>query len=133
MEASSVSINWGELSEETHADRRDGKRIALTYGIEVRGVDESQAFYVCDAKTRNVSEHGCCFEINRQIKKGEVVSLQVMRHSPKGELQCTKALIFRICWVTREGELWLAGAEMAEQEKPWGIDFPPKGTPLKTR
>jgi hypothetical protein len=133
MDASSVSINWAELSEEARADRRDGKRVNLQYGIEVRGVDESKAFYVCDAKTRNVSEHGCCIEIDRKIEKGEVVSLQVMRHSPTGELQSTKALIFRICWVTREGELWLAGAEMADQEKPWGIAFPPKGTPLKSR
>ncbi len=121
-----TSIDWKQLSEEARENRREGKRVTLIYGIEVRGADESGAFYACPARTRNVSEHGCCFEIERKIRQGEVVSLQVIRHDPNGEKQSTKALIFRICWVTQEENLWIAGAEMAEQEKPWGIAFPPK-------
>jgi hypothetical protein len=128
-----ASIDWSQLSEEAREDRREGKRVGLNYEIEVRGADEHGTFYASTARTRNVSEHGCCFEVGRKIRQGEVVSLQVMRRNPNGEKQSTRALIFRICWVTQEENLWLAGAEMAEQEKPWGIAFPPKGTPLKTR
>jgi hypothetical protein len=130
MAAMYTTIDWNQLSEEARDDRRDGKRVALNYGLEVRGADETGAFYTCAARTRNVSEHGCCFETGTKIRKGEVVSLQVVRHKESGEKQSTNALIFRICWVTQEGGLWVAGAEMAEQEKPWGIDFPQKKTPL---
>jgi hypothetical protein len=127
-----TSIDWNQLSEETRDNRRDGKRVTLNYGLEVRGSDESGAFYACAARTRNVSEHGCCFETGMKIRKGEVVSLQVVRRKDSGEKQSTHALIFRICWVVQEGALWVAGAEMAEQEKPWGIDFPAKKAPLKS-
>ncbi|HEV3218640.1 MAG TPA: PilZ domain-containing protein [Candidatus Acidoferrales bacterium] len=119
-------IDWSQLSEEAREDRRQGKRVTLGYGLEVRGADEHGAFYVCAARTRNVSEHGCCFETATKIRSGEVVSLQVVRHEPNGEKQSTKALIFRVCWVTKEDGLWVAGAEMAEEEKPWGIAFPKK-------
>jgi hypothetical protein len=132
MGAMAVSIDWIQLSKEAQENRRRGKRVMLNYGLEVRGADERGAFYACAARTRNVSEHGCCFETERMIKQGEVVSLQVMRRNPNGEKQSTKALIFRICWVMQEEDLWIAGAEMAEQEKPWGIAFPPKGQPLKS-
>ncbi len=127
-----TSIDWNQLSQETRDNRRDGKRVALNYGLEVRGSDETGAFYACAARTRNVSEHGCCFETAMKIRKDEVVSLQVVRHKESGEKQSTNALIFRICWVVQEGGLWIAGAEMAEQEKPWGIDFPRKKTPAKS-
>ncbi|HUK31557.1 MAG TPA: PilZ domain-containing protein [Candidatus Acidoferrum sp.] len=127
-----TSIDWNQLSEEARNDRRRGKRVTLKYGLEVRGADDRGAFYACAAKTRNVSEHGCCFEIERKIKQGEIISLQVMRRNAKGEKESTRALIFRICWVVQDDGLWVAGAEMAEQEKPWGIAFPPKGTPLKS-
>jgi hypothetical protein len=127
-----TSIDWHQLTKEVRQDRRGGKRVTLNYGLEVRGADEQGAFYVCGARTRNVSEHGCCFEIERKINRGEVVSLQVKRSNAQGEKQSTKALIFRICWVTTEENLWIAGAEMAEQEKPWGIAFPPKGPGLKS-
>lgn len=132
MRAMATSIDWNQLAEEARQDRREGRRVTLNYGLEVRGADEQGAFYVCAARTRNVSEHGCCFEIERMIKRGEVVSLQVKRRNPDGEKQTTRSLIFRICWVTTEENLWIAGAEMAEQEKPWGIAFPPKGQPLKS-
>jgi hypothetical protein len=127
-----VTIDWNQLATEARQDRREGKRVTLNYGLEVRGADDVGAFYVCTARTRNVSEHGCCFETGRKIKSGEVVSLQVKRRNPEGEKQTTRALMFRICWVTTEENLWIAGAEMAEPEKPWGIAFPPKVPPLNS-
>jgi hypothetical protein len=129
--AMATSIDWNQLTDDAGQDRREGKRVALNYGLEVRGADERGTFYVSSARTRNVSEHGCRFEIDRKVKRGEVISLQVMRRNTEGEKQSTKALIFRICWVTTEENLWIVGAEMAEQEKPWGIAFPPKGPGLK--
>jgi len=126
-----VSIDWNELAEEARQDRRQGRRVNLNYQIEVRGADEFGAFYSCPARTRNVSKNGCCFETERKIKQGEVVSLQVMRRNPNGEKQTTRPLIFRICWVANEENLWIAGAEMTEQVEPWGIAFPPKNAPSK--
>jgi len=128
-----VKIDWNQLSQEAREDRRRGKRVVLNYNLEVRGADEQGVYYVSMARTRNVSEHGCCFEIGRAVKQGEVVSLQVMRRGPGGGKESTKPMIFRLCWVARENDLWISGAEMTAQEKLWDITFPPKAPPLKPK
>jgi hypothetical protein len=122
----SVQINWASLSNETIEDRRDGKRIALQFGLEVSGTDATGAPFHIHGRTRNVSHHGCCFEVERSIVQGERLLLKVIRRNNAGEQETTEVLPFRMAWVVREENLWVAGAEMVKLEAPWGITFPEK-------
>jgi hypothetical protein len=127
----SVQINWASLSNETLEDRRDGKRITLQFGLEVSGTDATGAPFHIQGRTRNVSHHGCCFEVARSIVQGEKLLLKVIRRNSAGEQESTAVLPFRMAWVVKEGNLWVAGAEMVELEAPWGISFPEKPTTPK--
>jgi len=122
----SVQINWSSLSNETIEDRRDGKRIALQFGLEVSGTDAAGAPFHIHGRTRNVSHHGCCFEVARCIVQGEKLLLKVIRRNSAGEQESTEVLPFRMAWVVQEENLWVAGAEMVKLEAPWGISFPEK-------
>lgn len=127
----SVQINWANLSNETLEDRRGGKRVSLQFGLEVSGTDATgEAFHV-QGRTRNVSHHGCCFEVGRCIVQGEKLTLKVIRRSSTGVQESTEALPFRMAWVVQEEDLWVAGAEMVKLEAPWGISFPEKPVPAK--
>lgn len=127
----SVQINWASLSNETLEDRRDGKRIHLQFGLEISGTDAAGAPFHIQGRTRNVSHHGCCFEVARRIVKGEKLLLKVIRRNNAGEQESTEVLPFRMAWVVQEENLWIAGAEMVKLEAPWGITFPEKPAPAK--
>jgi PilZ domain len=126
-----VQINWASLSEETLEDRRDGKRVCLQFVLEVCGTDSSGARFAVQGRTRNVSHHGCCFEVARSIAKGEKLSLKVIRHNGSGAQETTEALPFSLAWVVKEEGLWVAGAEMLKVEAPWGLSFPEKPAAAK--
>lgn len=127
----SVQINWASLSSETLEDRRGGKRVSLQFGLEVSGTDAAGAAFHVHGRTRNVSHHGCCFEVARRIVEGEKLSLKVIRHNAQGVTETTEALPFRMAWVVQEESLWVAGAEMVMLEAPWGITFPEKPPAVK--
>lgn len=121
-----VQINWSSLSNETLEDRRDGKRVSLQFRLEISGTDASGAAFHIRGRTRNVSHHGCCFELSRSILKGEKLTLKVIRHNSQGVQESTGALPFLVAWVVPEENVWVAGAELALVEAPWGITFPEK-------
>lgn len=122
----SVQINWASLSSETLEDRRDGKRVSLRFVLEVSGTDAAGAPFQVQGRTRNVSHHGCCFEVPRCIVRGEKLLLKVIRRNSAGDQESTEVLPFRMAWVVQEENLWVAGAEMVKLEAPWGITFPEK-------
>jgi hypothetical protein len=119
-----AQINWAGLSNETLEDRRDGKRVSLQFGLEITGVDAAGAAFTVHGRTRNVSHHGCCFEVTRPIVKGEQLTLKVIRPNAQGVRETTGALAFRLAWVLQEENLWVAGADMIRMEAPWGVTFP---------
>jgi len=121
-----VQINWSSLSNETLEDRRDGKRVSLQFGLEISGTDAAGGTFYVRGRTRNVSYHGCCFEVARSVAKGEKLTLKVIRRNSLGVQESTDALPFRVAWVVREDELWVVGAETAPVEAPWGLTFPDK-------
>src|ERR1700689_2294999 len=111
-----VKINWASLSNETLEDRRDGKRVCLQFVLEVCGTDSNGAPFAIQGRTRNVSHHGCCFEVARCVVKGEKLALKVVRHNAEGAQETTDALPFCLAWVVQEQGLWVAGAEMVKVE-----------------
>lgn len=121
-----VQIDWASLSNETLADRREGKRASLQFGLEIRGTDAAGAAFSVQGHTRNVSHFGCCFEVPRSIIQGETLSLKVIKRKRLEVQESTEALPFRLAWVVQEENVWVAGAEMVRVEAPWGITFPEK-------
>lgn len=121
-----TKIDWANLSGQTIEDRREGKRIKLRYEIEACGADGEGATFSIHARTRDVSHQGCCLELERRVSPGDLLTLKVFRRNSSGVIECTSAVPFRISWIKKEGEIWVAGAEMVEQERPWGVKFPRK-------
>ena len=119
-----AQINWAGLSNETLEDRRNGKRVTLQFGLEIAGVDAAGAAFTVHGRTRNVSHHGCCFEVPRPLVKGERLTLKVIRPNAQGVRETTDALPFRLAWVLQEQDLWVAGADLVRIEAPWGVTFP---------
>lgn len=111
--------NWQSLVEEVHDDRRRGVRVGIVYPITIRGISEGQ-YFAEETRTLNVSEEGCCFESAHQLKKGDVVSLEVRKRVHLGPRT------FQIAHVERRGELCIAGAILMESGDVWGISFPRK-------
>ena len=126
-----VRIDWEQLSEEAKEDRRIGKRVTLQFLLEISGKDAAKTDFHVKGRTRNVSHHGCCFELEHPVKRGDVLELRVLRHVAEGRVESTDPLAFRAAWVTREGEIWVVGAEMVAARGPWGIAFPPKVSKVK--
>jgi hypothetical protein len=80
------ALSWG-----VNLSRRSNKRISLEFPLEVRGKDESGHVFVTKARTRNASAHGGCVVIDKDLNKGETISVI----SPKGDHFPAK-----VCWVT---------------------------------
>ncbi len=121
-----VRINWEQLSNEAMDDRRIGRRVTLQFVLEISGKDKSGENFHVNGRTRNVSDHGCCFELEHKVYRGEILDLKVIRHDSEGRIESTDPLRFRATWVTQEGEMWIVGAEKVAAQEPWGIAFPPK-------
>lgn len=109
--------NWQTLIDEVHADRRRGVRVGIMYPITIRGISEGE-YFAEETRTLNVSEEGCCFESRHQLRKGDVVSLEVRKRVHLGPRT------FQIIHVERRDELWVAGAILMESGDVWGISFP---------
>lgn len=126
-----AKIDWERLSEDARNERRIGSRVTMQFPVEVSGNENEETRFRVKGRTRNVSLHGCCFEMEHNILRGDVVALKVMRRDREGRVQATDQLPFRAAWVVQEGNVWVVGAEMVTAVVPWGITFPPKGTPVK--
>jgi hypothetical protein len=124
-------IIWAELSKETLTDRRKDERLKLQYDLDVSGLNPDGKSFSISARARDISRHGCSFEIARTMLGGEIVSLSVVRKNSLGIREATKPVPFRIMWVAKENELFVVGAEMVMPADPWGVDFPPKIVPPK--
>lgn len=128
MAISDAKTDWKKLSQEALEDRRKGKRINLRFEVEVCGHDVAGNDYRMGTHTRDVSENGCCFVSNKELLKGEVISLGVIHRNGSGVAEVRQSHRYHIAWVVQEKEMWVVGAEMIDPAKPWGVSFPPKST-----
>jgi hypothetical protein len=126
-----TKTDWVQLSQEALEDRRKGKRIKLQFDLEVVGADPDGRAYSVEARTLDVSEVGCSFEVARTLFPGEDVSLRVKRKNERATPQGADAVVFHIMWVKKEKDVYVVGAEMNIPGDPWKIAFPPKVSPVK--
>ena len=124
--------DWEELSQEVQRGRRKHKRVAMTFPVEVSGFDPNGRLFCERTVTQDISATGCRILLKTQIGRGEVVAIRLLSRGREGASP-SRPLLFQVIWVAREGEGWIAGALMLQQEKFWQMEFPGKTTPLGTR
>jgi hypothetical protein len=119
---------WAELTKLVMEDRRRSKRVPLVFPIEVSGFDCSGRHFSKTAKTCDISEAGCRFQIKAQIEPGEVVAIQLIARS-NDQAPAGKAVLFQIVWVSRHPDCWEVGALKLQPESIWHMSFPPRDQP----
>ncbi len=120
--------NWEVLSREVKADRRRGKRVHLTFPIEVSGFDRTGKMFCERTVTLDISEAGCRILLKSEVNRGDVVAIKLL-----GRFETSKPparpLQFQIVWTDREDGAWLAGALKLQPEEIWRVHFPPDNQP----
>lgn len=123
--------DWEALSQAVQADRRNGKRVPLTFLIEVTGLDRGGRLFVEETVTSDISETGCRFALKTRIARGDVVAIRLLtRLNPDPE--AGKPLLFEIAWAREVGGEWVAGARMLQAANIWHMAFPPGAPPKQT-
>lgn len=135
-------IDWKTLSKEVAADRRSGKRVAISYSITVSGVTPDSDAFMDKTRTTNISEHGCCFESDRFFELEEFVTI-TLKYGPavgRHQFQVMRVVPDTASNGVQEAALnpvlkkakWLVGARLEQPISIWGVAFPPKRQPRKT-
>src|SRR5713226_2833225 len=112
------STDWEALSEEASQDRRKGKRIPLSYRIEVTGFDRAGRLFAEHTTTSNISEEGCRFVVKTPLQRGDVVAIKLMSREPSLPPQ-NRSLLFQVAWIAREQDGWAVGALKLQPENIW--------------
>jgi len=123
-----VLTDWENLTLEAGEERRNGKRVPLTFPIEISGFDRTARLFSERTKTIDISEAGCRFRLKKELAPGDVVALKLLSrrddHDPP-----SKPLLFRVIWVRQGPDGWTVGALNLQQEKIWHVSFPPMHHP----
>jgi len=120
--------DWDKLSQEAQQDRRRGKRVPLTFPIEVSGFDRTARLFSERTKTSDISEVGCRFQVKTPLSRGDVVAIKLLTRGNE-QSPTSKALLFQIAWVQRDPDGWTVGALKLQPENIWHVAFPPTNQP----
>jgi hypothetical protein len=96
------------LTELSGPERRRSARVPLEVEIEVSGKEPRGKAFREMAKTGDVNEHGCRFELPRQLNRGDLVTLASARSV--GPFNENKPQLFQIVWVEPGNLGWQMGA-----------------------
>jgi hypothetical protein len=112
-------------------DRRRYKRVPLSFPIEVSGSDSTGKPFCDLTVTTDVSAQGCCFGLLREVRLGDVLTIQiVLRGSRKPD--GTKPLGFEVAWIEPSEWGWKIGAVTRQPENIWHMKFPKQTPPLNS-
>jgi hypothetical protein len=114
-------------------DRRQCKRVSLSYPIRVSGCDSTGHSFSDVTVTTDVSDSGCRFDLLREIEMGEVVTIQIVDRNT-GKPHDGRAPRFRVAWATPSDRGWSVGVVLLEPENFWHMIFPKRnGAPKSSR
>jgi hypothetical protein len=116
-----------ELKTPDPSDRRQGKRVAIAFPIEISGFDAAGRIFRECSITSDVSEQGCKFDLLRELKCGDVIAIQLVPPGG-GRPEKSKPLLFEVAWVSPSSHGWTLGASKLQPENIWHLIFPPKKT-----
>ncbi len=119
--------DWEELSRLIQEDRRQGKRVPLSFPIEVTGLDRAGRLFVERSITRDVSEWGCQIQLSTKLERGDIVAVRLLTRlcpHPDGN----RPVLFEVVWFEHADGEWKAGLKKLQREKIWNMSFPPKNS-----
>lgn len=104
-------------------ERRQGKRIPLTFHVEVSGLGQNGVPYCDHAAASDVSERGCQLHLTREVKTGDLLTIRVVRRKDAAADQ-EAPFLYSTVWVESSAGGWIAGLAALEPGNPWRINFP---------
>jgi hypothetical protein len=102
--------------------------MALSFPIEVSGIDCASKPFCDRTVTNDVSDEGCRFELFRGLRCGDVITIRVVPRS-RSEESNTKGLRFEVMWVETTSRGWSIGASKLQPENIWHMSFPKRKIP----
>jgi hypothetical protein len=117
--------NTQEKERLPEEDRRRSKRVPLVFQIEVCGTDTGGAKFSDLTTTEDINEHGCRFGLQRELRRGQVVSIRVVSRNA-GAVPESEPQRFEIVWVEASMHGWVGGAVRLQNEPFWPVSFPAK-------
>jgi hypothetical protein len=111
------------MQNKVHPERRRGKRVPLTFEVEVSGLGLNGVPY-CDLATASeVSDRGCKLRLSREVKPGDLLTIRVVREGSAGAQQ-ESPFLYQVVWVDPGLDRWTAGLAALEPGNPWRMKFP---------
>src|SRR5882672_4091132 len=104
-------------------DRRNGKRIPLSFHVEVCGIGINGIPYSDHASASDVSDRGCQLHLSREVRTGDLLTVRVVLakdHAPDQD----SPYLYQAVWVEPSNGGWIAGLQALEPGNPWPVNFP---------
>jgi PilZ domain len=125
---SSVTVDWLQLGVEATHDRRRERRLPLAFAIEVSGYDLEAKFFSERTRTIDISESGCCFHLDRAVKRNGVIAIKIVRTHHNNE-KLDRPMLYQVARIAKEPEGWTIGAAKLQSDSLWCVAFPPDNEP----
>jgi hypothetical protein len=106
-------------------ERRRGKRVPLSFHVEVSGIGLNGIPYCDHAAASDVSDRGCQVHLTREVRPGDLLTIRVVRRGEPSPDQ-DGPFLYQAVWVeaSENGGGWIAGLSALEPGNPWRINFP---------
>ena len=111
------------MPDKPQNERRQGKRIPLSFHVEVSGIGRNGVPYCDHAAASDVSERGCQLNLTREVRIGDLLTLRVVRRKDASAEQ-EAPFLYQTVWVESSSGGWVAGLAELEPGNPWRITFP---------
>ncbi len=119
----SNKADWERVNEEATRERRKEPRVALRFHIEVSGFDSEGKFFSEQTTTDDISEHGCRFQLKREVGRNSVVAVRLLR--PQGMEEASERLVlFQVARAEKEAARQTLGALKVQSDQMWPVSFP---------
>jgi hypothetical protein len=112
-----------KVNVQADAERRRFKRLALVFHIEVSGRDETGSEFRDQAVTTDIREHGCGFNLARQLHSGSAVTVR-LTNEVNSSLRGESEQLFQVAWVAPCKYGWSIGATNLQAQPLWPVTFP---------
>jgi hypothetical protein len=120
------STHATQTGESAGAERRRSKRVAVAFQIEVSGWEPMGAVFNEQARTIDVNEHGCRFDLSRQVRVGDTLAIRVLQGTlPRAD---RRAALFQIVWAAPSAMGCTVGAMRLQEKSIWPMNFPDPAT-----
>jgi hypothetical protein len=111
------------MPNKSQLERRRGKRIPLSFHVEVSGIGVNGVPYCDHAAACDVSDRGCQLHLTREVKPGDLLTIRVVWRKDSGVEQ-EAPFLYQAVWVESSAGGWIAGLAALEPGNPWRMAFP---------